>query len=475
VSPAGTAPSARRALADAAPRTYWLDDPDRPDPLPPLVGEVEADLLVVGGGYAGLWTALLARERHPDRSVVLVEAGECGGQASGRNGGFVSSSLTHGFGHGLDRWPEELATLERLGAENLEEIARTITERGIDCDLRCTGELTVATQPHHVTELRELAAEMTRHGHDVAWLDQEQVRERLDSPTYLGGLLDPSGTALVEPARLAWGLRRACLEDGVAVHESTRATSLTRDGAGVRVGTLGLDGPGAVRAARVVLATNAFPPLLRRLRLMTVPVYDHVLMTEPLSPAQKAAIGWEGREGVGDASNLFHYYRLTRDDRILWGGYDAVHHFGGRIDASLEQRDATHDLLAQHFQETFPQLEGLRFTHRWGGVIDTCTRFVAFHGTALEGRVGYALGYTGLGVAATRFSAQVVLDLLDGLDTERTRLRMVREKPLPFPPEPLRSVGINLTRWSLARADRRGGRRNLWLRGLDAAGLGFDS
>ncbi|MGZ8738171.1 MAG: NAD(P)/FAD-dependent oxidoreductase, partial [Nocardioides sp.] len=234
-------------------------------------------------------------------------------------------------------------------------------------------------------------------------------------------------------------------------------------------------GGGAVVAGRVALATNAFPPLLRRLRLMSVPVYDHVLMTEPLTPAQLAAIGWAGREGVADAGNLFHYSRLTRDHRILWGGYDAGYHFGSRVARRLEQSERVHGLLARTFSDTYPQLEGLRFSHRWGGVIDTCTRFSAFFGTAHGGRVAYALGFTGLGVAATRFGADVVLDLLDGEDTERTRLRMVREKPMPFPPEPLRYTGVQLTRWSLTRADARGGRRNLWLRVLDRAGLGFDS
>lgn len=468
--------AAAAALADAAPRTYWLDDPARPVPLPSLRGRVEADLLVVGGGYTGLWAALEARRRHPHRSVLLVEAGECGGQASGRNGGFASASLTHGFGNGLERWPEELAELDRLGERNLAEIGETVASLGIDCDWQPTGELTVATRPHHLAELAGLQEAMRAHGADgVRLLEGEETRALLDSPTYLGALHDPTGTALVEPARLAWGLREACLDAGVRVHERTRATGLERTGAGVEVGTLGPEGAGTVRARQVVLATNAFPPLLRRLRLMTVPVYDHVLMTEPLTAEQRRAIGWEGRQGVGDAANLFHYYRLTRDDRILWGGYDAVYHHGSRIDASLEQRDATHRLLAEHFLETFPQLEGIRFTHRWGGVIDTCTRFTAFFGTAVGDRVGYALGYTGLGVAASRFGAQVVLDLLDGADTERTRLRMVRERPLPFPPEPLRRVGIDLTRWSLARADAREGRRNLWLRGLDAAGLGFDS
>jgi glycine/D-amino acid oxidase-like deaminating enzyme len=232
---------------------------------------------------------------------------------------------------------------------------------------------------------------------------------------------------------------------------------------------------GALRAGRVVLATNAFPSLLKRLRWATVPVYDLVLATEPLTSAQLALLGWKSRAGVGDASNLFHYYRLTRDDRIVWGGYDALYHYGSRIDDGLEQRDATHGMLARHFFETFPQLDGVRFTHRWGGVIDTSTRFCAFFGTAFSGRVAYALGYTGLGVGASRFGADVMLDLLAGAPTERTRLRMVRERPVPFPPEPLRYAGIQLTRWSLARADRNDGRRNAWLRTLDRFGLGFDS
>ena len=458
------------ALGDASPTVFWLDDPARPVPLPRLRGPESCDLLVVGGGYTGLWAALRAKERDPTCDVVLVEAGHCGDQASGRNGGFASASLTHGFANGLARWPSELAELDRLGAENLRAIGETVRWRGIDCHWEETGELTVATAPHEVDELASYASDLRAAGHDARFLDLDAVRAEVHSPTYLAGVLEPTSTVMVEPARLAWGLRQACLDVGVRIYEGTTASAL-----GDHAGALHARTPdGEVRTRRVVLGTNAFPPLLRRLRLMTVPVYDYALMTEPLTPAQRASVGWAARQGVGDASNLFHYYRLTRDDRILWGGYDAVYHFGSRVDPALEQ-GRTHDLLARQFFDTFPQLEGLRFTHRWGGVIDTCTRFAAFYGTAYGGRVAYALGYTGLGVAATRFGAEVALDLLADVETERTRLAMVREKPLPFPPEPLRSVGVQLTRWSLARADARGGRRNLWLRTLDRAGLGFDS
>jgi glycine/D-amino acid oxidase-like deaminating enzyme len=275
----------------------------------------------------------------------------------------------------------------------------------------------------------------------------------------------------VHPARLAWGLADACERIGVRIAEGTPATGLASDPDGVTVQTRG----GALRARRVALATNAFPALIRRLRPYIVPVYDYVLVTEPLSPAQRDAVGWANRQGVGDASNQFHYYRLTADNRILWGGYDAIYHFGHAVRRSYDQRPATFVKLAEHFFDTFPQLEGIGFSHRWGGAIDTCSRFCAFFGTAHQGRVGYALGYTGLGVGASRFGARVMLDLLAGQPTDLTQLQMVRTKPVPFPPEPFAYLGVQATRWSLARADGHAGKRNLWLRALDAAGLGFDS
>lgn len=458
------------SLTEAAHAVLWLDDEARPDPAAPLTVTTTADLAVVGGGYTGLWTALRAKERDPGLDVVLLEAGTCGWQASGRNGGFVSASLTHGYANGQERWPEELATLDRLGAENLDGIEQAIGRYGIDCNWERTGELDVATRPHEVAALREHADALAAAGHDVEWLDRDQVQALVASPTYLAGMLDRRGVAMVEPARLAWGLRQACLDLGVRIYERSRVTDLDVDGATVRLVTP----HGRVLARQVALATSAFPALLSRLALLTVPVYDYVLATEPLSPDQRSALGWSGRHGIGDAGNLFHYYRLTREDRILFGGYDAVYHYGNRIDPALEQDGTTHSLLAEHFFDTFPQLAGLRFSHKWAGVIDTCTRFTAFWGTAYSGRVAYALGYTGLGVGASRFGAEVMLDLLAGVETERTRLRMVREKPLPFPPEPARYAGITLTRWSLDRADR-AGHRNLWLRTLDRFGLGFDS
>jgi glycine/D-amino acid oxidase-like deaminating enzyme len=458
------------SLAEAEPTPFWLADPGRPAARSALVGEVDADLVVVGGGYTGLWTALLAKEQDPGLDVVLLEGDTLGWAASGRNGGFCAASLTHGFWNGLARFEPELAQLVELGRRNLDGIEETVRRHGLDAELERTGELSVAVADWQVSELRDGPELAARYGLDLEWLDQDQVQAEVRSPTYLGGLRDPD-CALVHPAKLVWGLAQACTSLGVRIHERTPVTTLRRSGAGMLVRT----GYGAVRCGRVALGTNAFPSLLRRVRPYVVPVYDYVLVTEPLSPAQLADVGWASRVGIGDSANQFHYYRLTADNRILWGGYDAVYHYGNGLRADLDQRPETFAMLAAQFFTTFPQLEGLAFTHAWGGAIDTCTRFCPFWGTAYDGRVGYVVGYTGLGVGTTRFGAQVMLDLLAGRRNELTALSYTRTRPLPFPPEPLRWTGIELTRRSLDRADRNGGRRNLWLRALDAAGLGFDS
>lgn len=460
-----------RALADAQPRPYWLDRPEAPAPLDPLDGTTTADLAVIGAGFTGLWTALIAKERAPERDVVMLDAGRVGWAASGRNGGFCAASLTHGLANGIERFGDEMATLEKLGRDNLDEIEAATKRYGIDCDFRRTGDLSVATAPWQLDGLRDGYDDAVRYGADVVLLDEEKTRAEVTSPTYLGGLWNRDGCAIVDPGRLAWGLRDACLRLGVRIFEGSAVESVTRDGAGLRVRT----GRGSVTARQVAVATGAFRGPVRRLRAYVVPVYDYVLMTEPLTGAQLASIGWHNRQGVADSANQFHYYRLTADNRVLWGGYDAVYYNGGRIRPSQHQRPATARKLAAHFFETFPQLEGVRFSHTWGGVIDTCARFCAFFGTTHGGRLAYAAGYTGLGVGASRFGAEVILDLLAGDRTELTSLGMVGTRPVPFPPEPLRSAVIQLTRWSIARADAHDGRRNLWLRTLDRIGLGFDS
>jgi glycine/D-amino acid oxidase-like deaminating enzyme len=461
----------RASFADAERRPFWLAQPNAPEPSAPLEGEHEADLLVVGGGLTGLWAALLARERDPGREVLLLEGERIAFGASGRNGGFVDASLTHGIENGLARWPDEMAELERLGRENFAAIGEAIARHGIDAGFEETGELSFAAEPYQAAYIPEIVETARSYGWRAETLTAEEARAAVRSPTYHGAAFLPDGRGLVDPARLAWGLAAAARAAGVRLHERSPVVRLERDGPGLRASTP----DGAVRARRAVLATSAFPPLVPAIRRYVVPVYDYALVTEPLDGERRESLGWAGRQGLTDLGNQFHYYRLTSGDRILWGGYDAVYTFRNGMGPHLDAREATFELLAGQFFATFPQLEGIRFTHAWGGAIDTSSRFSVMFGRALGGRAVFAVGYTGLGVAASRFGAQVALDLADDLDTERTRLRMVRERPLPFPPEPLRWAGITLTRRALAKADLREGRRGPWLQVLDRLGMGYDS
>jgi len=459
-----------KSIADASHIPFWLDDPVRPAPEPALTKETSTDLLIIGAGFSGLWTALLAKESNPNRDVIIVESGEVATGATGRNGGFMDASITHGFSNGLSRWPGEVHTLLALGLQNLKEIEDTIERLNIDCDYIRTGDIDMATEQHQIEEMKELLKESAPYNTNFKFLDRSEVQAIVKSPIFIAGLKKPD-TSLVNPAHLAWGLRKTCLDLGVKIYENSPVRKLEEEDGLVNAHTQN----GRVRAPRVALATNAFPPLLKRLSNYVVPVYDYVLMTEPLTPAQRNSIGWHGREGVSDASRQFHYTRTTTDGRILWGGYDAVYHWNNGFGEHLESSRFMFGRLAEHFFQAFPQLEGLRFTHAWGGAIDTCSRFSPFWGTAHHGKTAYSMGFTGLGVGATRFGAKVMLDILDNKKTERTELEMVRTMPFPFPPEPLRSIGIHLTRWSMEQVDRNGGRENLWLKTMNWLGLGFDS
>src|SRR3954447_26364691 len=459
----------RAAYADAEPIPFWLTAPS--EAAPALHGVAEADLCIVGGGFTGLWAALYAKQSDRGRDVVLLEAETAGFGASGRNGGFCVASLTHGIDNGRARFPAELEALERLGLENFDGLRADVAAYGIDCDFEATGELLALTDAYQEPWLAEERESLERFGHRVTVLDGEAMRAQVRSATYIGGVWDHTGAGILDPGKLAAGLRAAALAAGVRVYEHSAVHAISEAAGTIEL----LTASGRVRAARVVLATSAYPPLLRSVSHYIVPVYDYVLVTEPLSAAQLASIGWSDRQGIGDGGNQFHYYRLTADSRVLYGGWDAVYRFRGPVGPRWDEHDATFATLAQHFFHTFPQLEGLRFTHRWGGAIDTSSRFSVFFGTAFGGPGATARGSTALGVGASRFGGRTALDLLDGRDPKATRLRYVRSKPIPFPPEPLRWAVVQFTRNRLAAADRKAGRRGLWLKTLDRLGLGFDS
>ncbi|MGI9607407.1 MAG: NAD(P)/FAD-dependent oxidoreductase [Acidimicrobiales bacterium] len=460
-------------VSAARPAVFWTDREGAPDVASSLGGrDNSADLAIVGAGFTGLWAALQAVEEQPGRVIVVLEAEVAGFGASTRNGGFCEASLTHGLLNGISHWPDEIAALQRMGRENLNELIATAERLGIDAAIEATGQLHVADKPWQIGDLREMRDTAAAHGETLEWLDTDQVRAEVNSPTYLGGLWDREGGAMIDPALLTWGLRRACEDRGVVFHDNTRVKDIR-----IANGRLLLEShdDAWLFADRAVIATNAWGEPERQIRRYVIPIYDHVLMTEPLSAEQMGALGWRNRQGLADSANQFHYYRLTADNRILWGGYDANYHAGNGIGSEYEQRTDSHEKIAGHFFETFPQLEGLGFSHRWAGPIGTTSKFTAAFGTRHRGAAAWVAGYTGLGVGASRWAARVALDLVDGRTNERTALSMVRRKPIPFPPEPFRNLVVQFTRKQIARADVNDGRPGTWLKMLDSMGVGFDS
>jgi len=433
----------------AAGGSFWFSTGD-PSRRAPILGRQRFDVGVIGGGFTGLWSAIALLDADPSLRVAVLEAEQVGFGASGRNGGFCAASLTHGLANGLLHFPDEIEVLEAEGRRNLAELVAFVRAEGIDAELEETGTLDVATEPHHVDNLRAYADLTARYGHPLHFLDRAEIQAEIHSPRFLAALRGgPDRSVLVNPAKLAWGLAAAVERRGGTIFESSRVTGLRRRAWGVEVDVAG---GGVVEAAHVLVGTSAYSGWMRRLVPVFVPVYDYVLMTEPLTPGQLDGIGWRGREGLSDAGHQFHYFRLSADNRMLWGGFDAIYHPGNRVLPAHDRRPATFETLERHFAATFPQLDGIRFTHRWGGAIDTTTRFHVTFGEALGGRVHYALGYTGLGVGSTRWAAGILRDRILAPDSPRLRLRFVRSRPFPIPPEPARTPAVELMRRAVIAA-----------------------
>ena len=225
---------ARAALKDARHTPYWLAQPARPEPRPPLEGQTTADLVVVGAGLSGLWTALRAKQRRPDLDVILLEGGRIANAASGRNGGFVAASITHGHLNGIERWPDEFATLNAMGVANLRGIEQTIEEFGIDCGYRRSGELQVVTEPYQLEHAADHVRMATDHGVELSLWNAERTQAEVHSPTYFGAIHDPE-VGIVDPARLSWGLARAAEQLGVRIHENSGVEALQPSAAGMTV------------------------------------------------------------------------------------------------------------------------------------------------------------------------------------------------------------------------------------------------
>ncbi|MDP6993165.1 MAG: FAD-dependent oxidoreductase [Woeseiaceae bacterium] len=465
------------ALQGAQLKPLWHDPDIMPEPEPPLRNDEQCELLIVGGGFTGLWAALQAKERKPDADIILIEQTFVGDGASGRNGGFLSSSIAHGETNTEARFPGEAAEIDALGTQNITELLETLERYGIDARYEETGSTSLALSPGIAAEMHQEFLARSAAGERVTWYDEKTIKAQVNSPMVYAGLKYEDGLCgVVDPARLCWGLKNVLLTQlGIRIYEGTRMMSVKPAG---KTGMKTVCDGGVIQSDKVLLATNAFTSVIGRIRNSVIPVWDYQIATEPLTDAQLDKIGWGkpgARHALGDEVNMFHYFRLTRDNRITWGGGGAVRYYFNRgIDSRLMDAQARYEQLATEFFEFFPQLEGeVKFTHRWGGIIATSTRFCVVPGVKHNGRLAWAVGYTGHGVSASRFGARIGIELLGYEPSGILNLELVTSRALPWPPEPIRWLAVRFTARELGRADRNGGKRGLWLRLLDALGLGF--
>ena len=450
---------------------FWLARRP-PRTVEPLEGNAAADVVVVGAGLTGLWSALFLKALDPAAEVVILEQEIAAYGASGRNAGMLAETVDHSHGLAIQHFGEaEARTLARLGESNISEMTAFLTERGIGCEYEPTGRLIAALtdgqleESHRTVEVaRILGLDGYRH------LSREEFRAEIASPLYLGGV-QVTGGGILDPVMLVDGLRTEAERQGVRVHEQSRVGAVHRYGAGVEVRTTG----GRVTARRAVLATSAYTHQLRpSVAHRFVPLYDYILVSDPLTAAQREAIGWHRRQGVTDGRSFFNYYRLTADDRILWGTSEAAYWGRNRVDPSCDHSPVHYEALRQSFRRHFPALAGLKFPYAWGGPICSTTRLTPFFGRAMGGRLFYGLGYTGHGLGTTRLAGRILAHMALDRPSDLLDLAMVRRPPLPFPPEPLRSWSVSRVTRALRRVDE-GARPSVLLRLLDRMGIGFSS
>jgi glycine/D-amino acid oxidase-like deaminating enzyme len=428
---------------------YWLHEAGRPEPAAPLQDDQAADVVVIGGGYTGLWTAWHVKRLEPEARVVLLEAQRCGEGPSGRNAGFCNSMWFH-LPAMRERFGKPAAMeFARAAQESVHEVGRFCAEQDVDAWFHLGGYLQVSTAPVYDGSWEPYAQACREIGESDACvpLSAEEIRSRCASPIFRAGALYP-GSATVHPARLAQGLRWRVLEAGVAIHEGSPVRALRREPGGTAV----IAGGATVRAPRVVLAAGARAgTLVRDLRRRLTVTSSHMVITEPV-PDVLDELGWTGGECITDSRALVHYFRTTPDGRIAfgWGGGRVVP--GMRLNGRAELDRSLAGEVAEHLYRFFPQLEGRRVDHAWGGPIDVSPTHLPIVGSASPG-LHYAFGYTGNGVGPCQLSGRILASLALDRRDEPTRLAIVDPPPVKVPPEPLRYVGGAIVRRAMVRRE----------------------
>jgi glycine/D-amino acid oxidase-like deaminating enzyme len=424
---------------------WWLEEAGTVEPLAALDGSVDADVVVVGGGYTGMWTAWHLLEA--GASVALLEGGVCGHGPSGRNGGFCESmwlsgpSLRERFGDGPAR------ALLDASSDSVTFIGDWCRSEGVDAWFDQSGYMCVSTAAAFDDVGREAVASAAALGapHRVVDLTGPEVRARCNSGLFRRGVLIPD-FATLQPARLALGLRRRLVERGASVFEHSRVRALR--------GAVAETASGRVRAGAAVVAMGAAARAIPRLHTRLTVTSSHIVLTEPV-PDVIEGIGWTGGECITDGRTLLHYFRTTPDHRILigWGGGRLAYgsRLNGRVEVDAEIAAETHAGLLR----LFPALAGRRITHAWGGPIDVSPSHVPQVGTLPGAPVHFAFGFTGNGVGPSQMAARALASLALDRRDDHTRLPIVEAGPGALvPPEPLTWLGGSLVRAALIRRER---------------------
>jgi glycine/D-amino acid oxidase-like deaminating enzyme len=450
---------------------YWLAQLPRRE-VTPLHAPAETDIVVVGAGLTGLWTALFLKELDPSREVAVVEQGMAAWGASGRNAGMLAETIDHTHGLAIQHFgAAEAARLAILGETNVRELTDYLRDHDIQCDYQPSGRFMASFTEAHLVEARrnlEIARSLGIDSHRL--LGREEMQAEVHSPLYLGGL-EVRGGGILDPARFTDGLRREAERLGVRVYERTRVEAIEEDGAGVRLRANGT----ILKARRAVLGTSAYTHhLLPQVRHRFIPLYDYIMVSEPLTPAQWASIGWKGRQGITDGRTFFNYYRPTADGRVLWGTSEATYYRGNKVDESCDHSPRHYQALRESWRRTFPQLAELEWPYAWGGAICSTTRLTPYFGKALGGRAWYGLGFTGHGLGSTRVAGRILAHLALERPSDLLSLSLVRKLPFPYPPEPLRGWAVEAVTRALRKVDA-GEEPSAMLRLLERMGIGFSS
>ena len=415
-------------------KSFWMTTADY-TPNPPLKEPLEVDVAIIGGGFTGLSSAYHIKKAAPGTSVAVLESQIIGHGASGRNGGFNMTLFGLTMSITSLRFGRQKAREAHLYMEKAVDTTRDlIRDLGIDCDYEHPGFLRVATSPHYQKRICheiELAHSLGITG--IEWMEKDKLQEQVRSPLYQGAWWEPR-CGILNPAKLSWGWKKVITAMGVQVFESTPVTAVTSEGAKVSIQTPG----GVVKAKKAVLAANAWSHLLPHIRHKQVPIWTYIVLTEPLSDKIFEEIGWQNRQGIEDARNLVHYYRLTADNRLLMGGRDVGLAFGG--DMNKDENPQTFEGLEQDVRDIFPALKDTRFTHRWGGPVSVTLDLAPAMGYVGDKRMIYSLGCMGHGVSLTHLNGKTVADLILEKQTDLTDVFFVNRKTIPWPPEPVRML-----------------------------------